>query len=53
MVKRLNDIKMIKSFGQLSDVLDAVSMVIRIITVVLVIAQGILLIKNAKESIEG
>lgn len=50
-MKNFNNLKMVSSFREISNALDVISNVIRIFTFILVILQGILLIKDSKKNI--
>ncbi|MCM1115566.1 MAG: hypothetical protein NC397_08740 [Clostridium sp.] len=50
-MKHMNNLKLVNSFREISNVLDIVAGAIRIFALVLVIAQGILLIKNTKQEL--
>lgn len=49
-MKYFNSIKLLSSFREISNILEIVSAAIRIFAFVLIILQGILLIKEAKTS---
>ncbi|MCH5321207.1 MAG: hypothetical protein J1E36_05550 [Eubacterium sp.] len=51
-MKHFNNLKLLSSFREISNVLDIVSGVIRIIVFVLVVLQGILLIKETRKDLQ-
>ena len=48
-MKKFNNIKLLSSFREISNILDIISGAIRIFAFVLVVLQGILLIRDAKK----
>lgn len=51
-MKYFNNMKLVSSFKEISNVLDIISVIVRLVTFALVILQGILVIRDAKISIE-
>lgn len=51
-MKYFNSLKLVSSFKEISNVLEVISAAIRIMTFALVILQGILVIRDAKTSID-
>ncbi|MBR2134254.1 MAG: hypothetical protein IJ851_06035 [Eubacterium sp.] len=47
-MKHFNNVKLVSSFREISNVLDIVSMTIRIFTAVLIVLQALLLIRDVK-----
>lgn len=45
----MNRFKFVSSFSKVSDVLDAVSLVMRILTLLLIIVQSVAIFKDAKD----
>lgn len=50
-MKNFNNIKLLSSFREISNILDIISGAIRIFAFVLVVLQGILLIRDAKKEL--
>lgn len=48
-MKNFNNIKLLSSFREISNILDIISGAIRIFAFILVVLQGILLIRDAKK----
>lgn len=44
----MNKFKFVSSFSKVSDILDAVSMIMRILVLIMVIIQGVTLFKNTE-----
>ncbi len=49
-MKYFNNVKLVSSFREISDVLEIISGIIKIFTFVLIIFQGIMMIKETKKS---
>ncbi|MGN0522610.1 MAG: hypothetical protein ACI4IQ_08255 [Eubacterium sp.] len=49
-MKHFNNIKLLSSFREISDALEIISTALRIFAFVLVILQGVLLVKEAKKN---
>lgn len=52
-MKYFNNIKLLSSFREISNILEIISMAIKIFAFVLVILQGILLVREAKVNIKN
>ena len=52
-MKHFNNIKLLSSFREISNVLEIISMAFRIFAFALVIIQGILLVREAKVNIKN
>lgn len=52
-MKSFNSIKLLSSFQEISNVLEVVSLVIKVLAIVLAILQGFMLIKDTKKNING
>ena len=51
-MKHFNNLKLVSSFREISNVLDIIAGVIRIFVFVLIILQGILLVKETKKDLQ-
>lgn len=51
-MKALNNVKLASSFREISNTLDIVSGVIKLFVIVLMVLQGVMIIKNTKESMQ-
>lgn len=52
-MKYFNNIKLLSSFREISNILEIIAMAIKIFAFVLVILQGILLVREAKVNIKN